>query len=80
MKYFSSQWEQLTSDKNILDIVEHCHFEFVDNKPPIQENFSQGKFNDKQSKYIDEEVKTLLQEKVIAPVEFHSQQFLSPIF
>ena len=30
LKYFSSKWKELTQDSKIIDIVEHCHFEFCD--------------------------------------------------
>ena len=79
MKYFVSQWEQITNDKNLLDIVQHCHFEFVGSELPIQKAFSQCKFNNKESEIIDMEVAKLLDEKVIIPVDYHPQQYLSLI-
>lgn len=80
LKNHSFSWEQITSDKDILDTVKHCHFDFIDNKPPVQLYFSQGSFNKEQSVIIDTEIEKLLQEKVIIPVEYHEEQFLSPIF
>ena len=43
-KYFLSVWMDITSDRKILDMVEHCHLEFTENpyqqypKPPIKIN------------------------------------------
>lgn len=31
LKYVLSVWMDITSDENILDIVEHCHLEFTEN-------------------------------------------------
>ena len=30
LKYFLSVWMAITSDKKILDMVEHCHLEFTE--------------------------------------------------
>lgn len=44
LKYFHSVWMDITSDRKILDMVEHCHPEFTENpyqqypKPPIKIN------------------------------------------
>ena len=51
-KYFLSVWMDITSDRKILDMVEHCHLEFNENpyqqypKPPI-------KFNSDEAAIID---------------------------
>lgn len=31
LKYFSDEWEKITSDKNILEIVKNCEIKFIDN-------------------------------------------------
>jgi len=80
LKYFASSWEKITSDQSILETIKHCQFEFIDNKAPEQNHFSQRKFNANESKIIDLEIQKLLDEKVIAHVQYHSEQFLSPIF
>lgn len=52
LKYFHSVWMDITSDRKILDMVEHCHPEFTENpyqqypKPPI-------KFNSDEAAIID---------------------------
>lgn len=80
MQYFVSEWKKLTSDKKILDIVQHCHIEFVDNIRPSQTKFQQRVFSGKDSLIIDSQIKKLLQQDVIKLVEFTEGQFLSPIF
>lgn len=36
LKDFVSEWQKLTSDRNILNIIAHCEIEFKDNILPIQ--------------------------------------------
>jgi len=59
LKYFLSVWMEITSDRKILDMDEHCHLEFTENphqqypKPPI-------KFRSEEAAIIDGEVHQLL--------------------
>ena len=54
----------ITSDRKILDMVEHCHLEFTENpyqqypKPPI-------KFNSDEAAIIDGEIQQLLEKGVL---------------
>ena len=83
LKHFVKEWEKLTTDPEILDVVEHCHIQFIDNNPPQQnrnEKSFQVKFNKKEEEIIDAEIKQLLEKSVIREVEYQEGQFLSPIF
>lgn len=62
LKYFVSEWNNLTSDPQILDIVQNCHIEFIDGIPPSQNKANlQTKFNQKETEIIDNEIEHLLQ-------------------
>jgi flagellin-specific chaperone FliS len=37
---FFSEWEKNTTNNFILDIVKHCHIEFIDNEEPQQKSFN----------------------------------------
>lgn len=57
LKNFVVSWENLTSDRIILDIVEHCHIEFEDDIEIDYDNVShQSIFNEKQCNIIDTEI------------------------
>ena len=56
LKNFINKWRNITSDKFILDIVEHCHLEFIDNCRPIQKKIPfQRNFDKTQELAIDTE-------------------------
>lgn len=40
LKHFVQEWETITSDPVILDSVQHCHIDFVDNEIPVQKQIS----------------------------------------
>lgn len=81
MKKFSNEWEKITSDKFILDIVSHCHIEFIDNVEPKQDIFNvKSVFNSKESDIVSNEIQKLLAIDVIKEVQSMKDQFLSPIF
>ena len=81
MKKFSDEWEKITSDKFILDIVSHCHIEFIDNVEPKQDIFNvKSVFNSKESDIVSNEIQKLLAIDVIKEVQSMKDQFLSPIF
>ena len=80
LKCFQKEWKKLTNDPMILDIVKNCHFQFVDNKIPVQNVLRQYQFNARDTELIDKEIKKLLEEGVIVKVDYCSDQFLSPIF
>lgn len=79
LKYFLSEWKLITTDPKILDMVQHCHLEFIElpsqhyNLPPIR-------FNAKEAKIIDDEIKTLLNKGVIEEAQPSQHQVISSIF
>ena len=65
----------------MLDWVEHCHIEFIDNVPPIQYGgYRSIKFNDKESAILDAEIAKLLKKGVIVESVHSEGEFISPIF
>ena len=61
LKNFYENWRKITSDQNILDIVCHCHIEFLQN-PPIQKTIPYQRICDKkQEMIIDLEIQKLLE-------------------
>ena len=79
LKYFLSEWKLITTDPKILDMVQHCHLEFIElpsqhyNLPPIR-------FNTREPKLIDDEIKTLLNKGVIEEAQPSQHQVISSIF
>ena len=82
LKLFLNEWKKLTTDNYILDAVQHCHIEFIDNVPPIQNRLliRSPNFNKKEEEVIDLEIKKLLQLNVIEEVESEENEYISPIF
>ena len=82
LRFFSNEWKKLTSDKNILDIVQHSHIDFIDGIPSVQNKNSIrfSKFNDKETMVIESEVMNLLKMNVIEKVQSCENEFISPIF
>ena len=79
LKYFPSVWMEITSDRTILDIVEHFHLEFTKNphqqypKPPI-------KLNSEEAAISDGEIQQLLGKGVLEETDLTYGQFVSTIF
>ena len=69
----------ITSDRKILDMVEHCHLEFTENpyqqypKPPI-------KFNSEEAAIIDGEIQQLLGKGVLEETDPTYGQYVFNIF
>lgn len=81
MEHFVSEWELLTSDPYILDIVKHCHIEFIDGIGPVQSiEPPQGHFSVREEMIIQSEIEKLLEMEVLREVSYTIGQFLSPIF
>ena len=81
MKHFVPAWKEITDDPDVLDWVEHCHIEFIDNLPPIQKSgYKIIKFNDSESTIIDSEIKKLLSKGVIVESTNSEEEFVSSIF
>ena len=79
LKYFLSEWKLITTDPKILDMVQHCHLEFIElpsqhyNLPPIR-------FNTREARITDDEIKTLLNKGVIEEAQPSQHQVISSIF
>ena len=73
------QWELLTSDPEILDIVQGAHIDFEympeQHVPPMSNDFSQS-----ETKLIDLEIEKLICKGVIKPCSKESNDFVSKIF
>lgn len=74
-------WREITSDPQILDIVQHCHIEFADEFDETEiSDMSCGKFSETESLVIQNEISKLLLMKVITEVEHVDGEVISPIF
>ena len=80
LKYFSDKWREITTDENILEIVENCKIEFKDDSTPKQNVLYEPKFNTLESDIIDKEIETLLENGAIIETSSDPDQFLSTIF
>ena len=81
LHYFLNEWNKITSDSVILDIVAGCHFDIM--VDDINHLFSQEleyRFNDTETHIISEEIDKLLRLKVIQITERKVGQVISPIF
>ena len=78
---FIDEWCKITRDPVILDIVKHCHLDI--NVDAINHLFSKElsyKFNAEEQQIITEELKVLLDLKVIEVTQRQAEQIISPIF
>ncbi|PFX23464.1 hypothetical protein AWC38_SpisGene11989 [Stylophora pistillata] len=74
-------WRDITDDPEVLDWVEHCHLEFVDDVSRVQElGYKVIKFNDTESAIIDSEIVKLLNKGVIVESPHSQGEFVSSIF
>lgn len=81
MKNFVTAWKNITTDPEILDIVQHYHINFKHGSLPVQErHVHQNIFNEHEQKIVDSELEKLLQMNVIKEASYIKGQFLSPIF
>jgi hypothetical protein len=79
IKHFVDNWQDLTSDEEILNTIQGLKLEFMKN--PCQTQCPhQRQFNQAESAAIEKEVQNLLEKQVIAPSSDEDDQFLSPIF
>lgn len=75
------EWRKLTSDRHVLDIVEHCHLDL--DVPNITHLFFEEVeyvFKEEDQAFIDQEITKLLDLKVIAITQKQDDQVISPIF
>ena len=80
MKYFAKNWEKITSDKSILDIVNHCHLQIKDGIDPINTVTPRCQFKPSEEHIIESEIQKLLEMQVLIEVEHDPREYLSPIF
>ena len=79
LNYFLSEWKLITTDPIILDMVQHCHLEFIE-VPSQHYNLPPVRFNTREPKIIVNEIKTLLNIGVIGEAHPSQHQFISSIF
>ena len=66
----------ITSDRKILDMVEHCHLEFTEN-PYQQYSMPPIKFNSDEAAIIDGEIQQLLGKRVLEETDPTYGQYCS---
>ena len=81
MQQFVPAWKDITDDPEVLDWVEHCYLDFIDDVSPVQEpDYKVIKFNDTESAIIDSEIVKLLNKGVNAESSHSQGEFVSSIF
>lgn len=80
MKHFVENWRNITSDDNVLDLVQHCHIEFMKGENPVKHRGSISYFSPEEDIIIDKEIQKLVSMEVLKEVEHHPDEFISPIF
>ncbi|CAB4034855.1 Hypothetical predicted protein [Paramuricea clavata] len=78
-KHCVSKWSEITSDPEILDNIEHCHIEFIDDPSKYSIPGNQH-FNVHQHDIISKEVDKLLQLGVVSKSMHAAGECISPIF
>ena len=74
-----AEWQKITSDSHILDIVENrLRLDFIDS-PPVCTPYEYGR-NKEESIIIDEEIQKLLKKKVIKITNIYNDDFFSSVF
>ena len=79
IKHFLDQWKQITTDNEILKIVNGIELEFKDDMQVRRKIPKQCNFNEEEKRAIDAEVNKLLAKKIIES-ENEDGKFVSPIF
>lgn len=80
MKEYTENWRKITTDPNILDIVQHCHVEFINQVNPTKSFSYSSSFSQFEHETINQEIQKLLDMNVIKEVNHHPNEFISPIF
>ena len=78
MKKSLENWKHLTSDKEILQVIEGDIIEF-ESTPPERHSYN-AKFSESEIELVDLEILKLLQKEVIVPSIPEKSEFVSPIF
>ena len=79
-KHYHYEWETISSDRNILDIVKGCQIEFKSNTPHQMKHPKEIKFSNVETGFIDTEIKRLLEKGVIVPSCHETGEFVLTIF
>ena len=74
--------EKITNDNNVLDIVGHCHLEFIEGENPIKTTCYRNRFSEKEEQItcLNTEIQNLLAMCVIEEVDHHPNEYISPIY
>ena len=81
LKEFGPQWHKITSDTEVLDWVQNCHIEFIDDIEPVQlgghkvSNFKQSELS-----IIDREIEKLLSKGVLERGSHSDGELISQFF
>ena len=79
IKHYKANWQKLTTDPNILHIVDGYHIEFA--SPPLQDfEPRQHFFKGGKAEFLATEIHKLLQKGVIVPSLHEEGEFISPVF
>ncbi len=77
--YALREWQNLTSDPTILQVVRGVKIEFCPGQRP-QDNVRPSNFNRTQQQIVANEIQNLLKKGVIMPFVHEPGEFISPIF
>ena len=80
LKHFLPQWEAITTDTTILQIVTGVELEFKNSVAPMQHYGRPSVFNSHQHPIASAEIAKLLAEGVIIPAAQETGEFISTIF
>ena len=81
LQQFIPAWKDITDDPEVLDWVEHCHLEFIDGVPPVQEtDYKVIQFNDAEAAIIESGIVQLLNKGVIVESPHSQGDIVSSIF
>ena len=81
IRHFVDEWRKITSDKFILDTVQHSHIDFFEGMAPIQNSVPKPiKFNEQEKIIVNGEVLKLLNKGVIEPCQPERTLYVSNIF
>ena len=78
--YAFREWQNLTSDPTILQVVRGVKIEFWPGQSPKQNNVRPSKFSRAQQVIVANEIQNLLKKGVIKPSAHEPGEFISPIF
>ena len=79
IKYFIKNWEELTTDSFILNVVMGCKIDLL-HTPHQHYCPNETKFSEKEKLFVQEELAKLLHKHVIIPSKHEKDEFVSTIF